>query len=56
MLSIAKDFNEREILTTSKYIGLKWGNGIGTGQSVRPFLTQRVYRCYCRRKNKGTGS
>ena len=43
MLSIAKDFNEREVLTPAKYIGLKRGSGIWTGQIVRYILTQRVY-------------
>lgn len=43
MLVIAKDFNEREVLTPAKHIGLKRGSGIWTGQIVRYLLTQRVY-------------
>lgn len=43
MLSIAKDFNEREILTPAKHIGLKRGSGIWTGQIVRYILKQRIY-------------
>ncbi len=43
MLSIAKDFNNRSILTPAKHIGLKRGSGIWTGQIVRYVLTQRVY-------------
>lgn len=43
MLAIAKDFNEREVLTPAKHIGLKRGSGIWTGQIVRYLLTQRVY-------------
>ena len=43
MLVIAKDFNKREVLTPAKYIGLKRGSGIWTGQIVRYLLTQRVY-------------
>ncbi|MBS0727922.1 recombinase family protein [Streptococcus suis] len=43
MLSIAKDFNEREVLTPAKHIGLKRGSGIWTGQIVRYILTQRIY-------------
>ena len=43
MLVIAKDFNDRKILTPSKHIGLQRGTGIWTGQIVRYLLTQRVY-------------
>ena len=43
MLAIAKYFNEREVLTPAKHIGLKRGSGIWTGQIVRYLLTQRVY-------------
>jgi len=43
MLVIAKDFNERKILTPSKHIGLQRGTGIWTGQIVRYLLTQQVY-------------
>ncbi|MDD7512032.1 MAG: recombinase family protein [Peptostreptococcaceae bacterium] len=43
MLSIARDFNDREVLTPAKHIGLKRGNGIWTGQIVRYILTQRIY-------------
>ena len=43
MLAIAKDLNERKVLTPGKHIGLKRGSGIWTGQIVRYLLTQRVY-------------
>ena len=43
MLAIAKDFNERKVLTPGKQIGLQRGSGIWTGQIVRNILTQRVY-------------
>lgn len=43
MSSIAKDFNEREIATPAKHLGLKRGSGMWTGQIVRYVLTQRVY-------------
>lgn len=43
MLAIAKNLNEREVLTPAKHIGLKRGSGIWTGQIVRYLLTQRVY-------------
>lgn len=43
MQSIAKDLNERNILTPGKHIGLQRGDGIWTGAMVRYILTQRVY-------------
>ncbi len=43
MLAIAKDFNERKVLTPGKHIGLQRGTGIWTGQIVRYLLTQQVY-------------
>ena len=43
MLAIAKDLNERKVLTPGKHIGLQRGTGIWTGQIVRYLLTQRVY-------------
>ncbi|MDO4721147.1 MAG: recombinase family protein [Peptostreptococcaceae bacterium] len=43
MLAIAKDLNEREVLTPAKHIGLQRGSGVWTGQIVRYLLTQRVY-------------
>lgn len=43
MLSISKDFNNREVLTPAKYIGLKRGSGVWTGQMIRYILTQRIY-------------
>jgi len=43
MSSIAKDFNERAVLTPAKHLGLKMGSGMWTGQIIRYVLTQRVY-------------
>lgn len=43
MRSIAKDLNERKILTPGNHIGLQRGDGIWTGQIVRNILTQRIY-------------
>ena len=43
MLAIAKDLNERKVLTPGKHIGLPRGTGIWTGQIVRNLLTQRIY-------------
>lgn len=43
MSSIAHDFNKRNILTPGKYIGLKRGTGIWTGQIVRYVLTNPIY-------------
>ncbi len=43
MRSIAKDLNEREILTPGKHTGLQQGDGIWTGEIVRYVLKQRVY-------------
>ena len=43
MFAISKDFNNREVWTPAKHIGLKRGSGRWTGQIVRYVLTQRVY-------------
>lgn len=43
MLAIAKDLNERKVLTPGKHIGLQRGTGIWTGQIVRYLLTQQIY-------------
>lgn len=43
MNGIARDFNERNILTPGKYIGLKRGTGVWTGQIVRYVLTNPIY-------------
>lgn len=43
MLAIAKDLNERKVLTPGKHIGLQRGTGIWTVLIVRYILTQRIY-------------
>lgn len=43
MRSIAKDLNEREILTPGKHTGLQQGDGIWTGEIVRETLINEVY-------------
>ena len=40
MLAIAKDLNERKVLTLGKRIGFQRGTGIWKGQIVRYLLTQ----------------